>query len=589
MTISRRDAWTGILASLALVVSPALITSGCSKSGRSSGGTLAGSTAAGSTNGSNPTGSGPSTGTGFTPGGGSVQPGGASADQIPPQIQIDRPVRGQFVQSGSTAISGRVTDSGGSGLASLSLNGRAIPVSAAGTFALNVRCGEGLNVASLRATDQAGNEAVVSRGFHAGRFLKPQDVISEAMVARLEESAFQKLSPHISAALLANKAAISQRLNSFNPIMQQRIGFVNVTADAIGIDYSAAQVGLDPVAGGVNFAVGLRNVRVDQQVTLRALIRLRLRGTMEMDEVRVSGSTQAVLDPNTGAFSFRVTNSSVVTRGFRMDVRGLPSFIDRILAARVKPLVEQTLKQRIEQDIPRDITAAVAAMSQTVRRTILGRDLVITFRPTRLDIDDTGASLALDANVDAAQPTRATANAPGSLVTQGSAPSIAALNGLDFLVAINDDMANRAAFAAWRAGVLNLELDPNSALAGLLARMAAANGSATAPTFDSTLLQTIFPELVGHIPTGAPVVLRVEPNLPPILRMLRNRAPAAVPTTGAPPAAAVEVAFGELIVDIAVDDPATGNRQQVMAVAIQAVVEGGFTFDQKGSIVFAIV
>ena len=516
----------------------------------------------------------------------STAPAPAAVDADPPVITITSPARASYSTVPQIVIAGNVTDAG-SGVAAVAINGTPIPVDANGDFAVQATAGRGLNIIQVTAQDGAGNGAQTNTSILAGNFLAPNQPVAEALTARVEESAFLKLQPVINATLVQSKPQINAGLAALNPVLQRTILFVDARADITGVDFSSADVRLDPVQGGLAFSATLNDLDVDIQAQIRALVRISVSGELTADAISVSGVAAFGADPQTGRLVFAVQNVNVTTQGFAFDINNIPDFVESLLRGTVRNLVEGQIRDRIVNQIPATVNTALGGLGAPIQRTILGRDFALGFAPTGLAFDDAGVTLALAANVAASQPTARGQAAPGSLTTPGAAPIPFNAGGADFLAAINDDLVNKALFAAWGSGLLDLEVDPTQAFSALISRITGSSALGGI-TFNSSLLLSIFPQLQGAIPAGAPIVLRAEPRLPPVVRIVPNATPASMPAAGTVPDVTAEVSLGELVLSLAVADPSTGNRIPIFEIATQVRARAGLTVDAQGNMLVSL-
>ncbi len=517
-----------------------------------------------------------------------------AADDTAPVLVITSPERAAFSSSAQLVIAGNAVDAG-SGVATVTINGTSVNVDSNGDFSVQATVGEGLNIITIQAIDRAGNIVQNSRSVLAGNFIPTNGFVPEAIVARIEESAFDKMEPVMEGFVNGRKSLISDVITARNPILDRQVLFIEARADVTGVDFSTVDVDLDPVNGGLDFTATLNDLDIDLRAQLRAIVRISVSGEVTMDRLTVSGRAVMGVDPQTNQLAFDLQNSDVTIEGFNLDMNNIPDFIDNLLRGLVQGMVEDQLRAMLQNDIGAQVTAALGAMNQPIQRNILGRDFVFGFAPTGLAFDDAGLSMSLAANVDAAAPTAASANAPGSLATVGAAPSVGSAAPADFAAAINDDLINRAFFAAWRSGLLDLEIDPGAALSNVINNLGGAVGI-NLPNFsvDSSILLMIFPQLQGIVPPGAPLIVRAEPRLPPVLRMVQSSGATPVATAPTPTAPqpnpgpantlALQLDVGELVVSIEVADPATGQRITIVSIALQAVVGAGLTMDPQGQL-----
>src|SRR5262249_49868874 len=155
----------------------------------------------------------------------------------------------------------------------------------------------------------------------------------------------------------------------------------------------------------------------------------------------------------------------------------------------VRKLIEDEVQKQIASVVPHELDSAISgALGKPITHSVLGTNVSLAVTPTSVGFDAQGESFAFDANVTVDPIAGAPAHpAPGSLVTQGTPPTLGAGPGL--LVSVNQDLLDRAGFAAWQSGLMDLRLDAQSA--GKFGM------SPTTLPLDAAFVQNYVPELRG--------------------------------------------------------------------------------------------
>jgi len=163
---------------------------------------------------------------------------------------------------------------------------------------------------------------------------------------------------------------------------------------------------------------------------------------------------------------------------------------------------------------------------------LLGGQFAYALSGETIAYDDTGVTVVLGLDTPQVAPLSPRGQAaPGSFSTIGGPPPLQTTSGV--VVALDDDAINRLLHAAWAQGLLEVDLGP----------VALTRNNVTLPGgAPLTLgeLTNLLPELLGAAPKSAPIAVKAETWLPPVLEV-----------TGAPDL--LRVSLGEVHLEVMVD------------------------------------
>ncbi len=469
-------------------------------------------------------------------------PGSPITDLDGPVITITSPARGEFVSGVTATVTGNVQDA--TGVALMTVNNLVVAVDpTTGDFTHTASLEVGMNTLAFRAADVLGNSSDIALSVLAGEFRPLGEKVEDALVARINEPVFDTLEPLIASQVTG--AQMSALVLAQNPLFQRRfqlfgITLADITVSATHANFGNPTIDLDPTSAGLETTVVIPNVDIGLQARNTAGIRFTLNGGMTADSIDVGATANIAVAA--GQYTLDVTNVDVTLQNFNWDIRGLPGFIERLLRGVLRGQIESLAEDLIRNDLPAAANSALQSITQPQQFNALGTTITAEFEPTAIDFDDDGATIVVDANVTVPPGPNAFA-APGSLKTSSLRPSLPTTPGISF--SINDDLANRITHAAWRAGMMDVAVDGS--------QLPSAAGGALG--LNSTVLAFLFPQLIGQIPFGQNVELRLTPMLPPVAKV-----------TGSPDL--VELQLGDMLIDFYVDD-GQGGQIHVLQVAIQ--------------------
>jgi hypothetical protein len=427
-------------------------------------------------------------------------------DTQPPRVEVLEPRRGALVDRDWVRVRGRVLDL--SGVESLRIDGRAVAVGRDGSFDHRVALEPGLNTIAIEARDAPGNRSWSVRSVLSGQRLEADALLPGAATVRLNREAFRWAEAEAEARLA--RFDLQATLLAANPLDSRRVGrglaSVHVRTDARGASMGTPSVSLVPAAGALEVRVEIPSVAVDLGVVADPRLGPTIRASGRIRARRAVVEAQAVTTVQGEKVVTSLRGTRVKLHGFHIDVRYLPSFVDRWIASAVRGQVASLLARQVEARVPPRIDDAlrVAQTARTLR--VAGRDVSYRFVTQQLSWDAKGANLVLAA--------RLSAGAGVSLGTPGSAPRLGHRGAVG--VALDDDLLNRLAHAAWRTGVLEQRLT--------VAQAAAMGAPQWVERLNVGVFAPLFPEALAELDPATPLLLEVRPLAAPIVRPLAGGA-----------------------------------------------------------------
>lgn len=476
---------------------------------------------------------------------GAATPGATPAptgpDTAPPVITLTSPARGLHTTQGLVNVTGTVTDQ--TGVAYLIVNGTPVLPDASGAFAHVQPLTPGLNVLELEAADPLGKRTRTVLPVVAGAFLPEASVVGDALGARLNRPAFDAIE-RLAAQQLGG-VNLAQMIMAQNPLFSGNYLLATVNVTATGASFGAPVLDLDPRQGGL--AVGLELPAIDVAVRaagrLVSLVPYGVNVNVTADRAILTATAVVNVAPG-GVVTTTLQNTQVSLQNFRFDIGGIPGFLENLARDAVRGLIERQVRDQVARIVPAEINRAIAGANGPITQNVLGKPVTVHLIPRAVVFDGDGCSVLCDGDVTMA-PVAGLPTTPGSLSTAGAAPTHGTTPAIH--LSVNDDLLNRMGHAAWRGGLMSMNIDQ--------ARAQQLGMPAWLP-MDAFMLQVFFPQLLGHVNPFDPLELELSSATPALFTTL----PAAQ--------GLLEAAVGDLTLSVYVA-PAGRPRELVLRVATQ--------------------
>jgi hypothetical protein len=466
-----------------------------------------------------------------------------------PAITLTGPSPGTFTTDGTATVQGSVPDA--TVIASLTVNGDPVTVASDGSFSDAIGLATGLNVIEVEATDTTGRVSRQIVSVISGSFADPSQPIANAFAVRMNQGSLDAI-----AAVAQSKIGgdtLASALMARNPLYhgsQTVFGKTIVSAElnATSASFGTPSLTLSPNAQG--FAVHAEIPSVDLSVEAHSFggIGYSISGHLTADRATVDATISVSV--SNGAAVASVVDSNVELENFTWSLDGFPKFLTGLATPLVRELIEYEVQNQVASIVPGELNKVIAgALGQPITHNLLETHVSLGLVPNGVSFDAQGENLGFDANVSVTPiPGFAPRSSPGSLVTGGDPPANGPGPGL--LVSVNEDLLNRAGFAAWQSGLLDIRIDAH-----------------TLPTYhipaslplDTSFLTTFLPELQGNLPDKDPIALVIVPRLPPVF-------------TVQPAPRVLEVGVGDLELDL-YDTADEQNPALIVSLVVTARVD----------------
>lgn len=470
-------------------------------------------------------------------------------------IEITNPPRGTYFLSSQTTVTveGTVNDPKYT-VISLRVNGQDLAVPTNGQFSAQVNLEPGMNILWAMAKNSEGGRAISAVAVMRGDYKQDNLVIPNAALVQIGKNGLDKVTKVVKP--LLTTLDIEGKLKALNPLYETDIFVAKTKITLESLTYANPDITLTLGNGNIGVAISLDNLDLKARAQGHILgINHNLLG--DIGATKVNASTTAYLSVTNGVLKVSFQNTTLNLTGFYFTFpdNNFLNYFANLAKGPIESLIVKTVKNLLDQKVPPMLANVFTNLQKPIKKTLLGKDLEITFIPQSANVTSNYIFMNMSGNVKVTNPA-VTLPAPGSFYTPSTAPSLS-LNNSEFVASINDDLLNRILFTAWKSGLLNLTINEDFFKKLNIASPIALNGG---------LLLKFYPELITHINDTDPVSLKIESNMPPVVRVM-----------GSPDI--VEVSLGEVGIDFVVHQGALERsalkvRAHLKVSATITVVDG---------------
>lgn len=384
-------------------------------------------------------------------------------DELEPTLTITSPERGALSGQETITVTGEVGDDGGA--ARITVNGLAAEVAADGSFAITFAVPPGIEVVETIAEDEAGNQARDVRAVLAGPLAPTAGTVSDAFATRIGPDAFTVIAGVVATTI--EHLDLAALIGGDGPLVDVGGRCVGAEVHLLEVAMGDVAMTMTPVAGAIDAAVTV----TDLEIKLRADYRVSCDDshaapiTIRASAVSVAG--ELGLAVTEGDLASSIAGLDLGLTGLELEVEGLPADVMDLLEGAIENLAPQIIEAMMTETMPEIVDSLLADLTLAGWKVpVLDRDVQIDVAPRAVEIDATGALVALDAGL------HVEGDGDGRyLSTPAPAAAALAADTPGLAVAISDDVVNQAFAGLWAAGALDHDLplergDPLGLLVG---------------------------------------------------------------------------------------------------------------------------
>ena len=380
---------------------------------------------------------------------------GQRADASAPTLEVTEPARATFAESEAVVVRGFAEASGG--LAEVTVNGEPAELSDDGSFSLTLELPETITLLETVAVDEHGAETVDARAVLAGTLVEQETPVSESMAVHLSDGAMSGLGDMVSS--FANETDWDALARSLNPVAGAGDGCNEYRANIHSVSHGAIEVSARAASGGIRVALRIRNLRVDGQVSWRAVC---LDGSTTFTLTADAYDMSALVAPGfiRGVLDVTLDDVSSQFHGFRLSASGIPDFVEDTFQSQARDRLANMARAWVGDEVPplaREFLAEFA--DNELAFDVLGETIHVGARPTAVDFTERGGTIVLESS----------AHVPGLqggvyLASPRSRPNPGSTER-DIEMAVSADAINQVLAAIWHSGALEDALLPDEASA----------------------------------------------------------------------------------------------------------------------------
>jgi hypothetical protein len=476
----------------------------------------------------------------------STAPGSSVITPSPPspKITITAPKRASFLDNPHVTVQGKVTDPTAP-IRTFQINGQPVSLAADGSFSHPLLLEEGLNVISAKAVNDAGVQGMAAISVIHGQFVPLSTPLKDSLRVRINKAAWEQLAE--AGHMFFRSVNLNDWFKTINPIYHGSVGsFTTARIHIKNASYgnSSARV-VSITSSGIPVEGKIHDISTTMEIDKLLSLPITISAVCRADMVKVTSLATAGVDAQ-GKFHVDFSQTKVEFTNFSFRFTNFTSFIEPILKPIVRNALENLIEDAIDNEATKAIEKALGWWNTPFNINFAGLSIPLSFRATSMTFDPAGTTLLFETDPSSFVPGGAS-RGPGSLATNGVLPVPGSHSG--FSISMNDDAVNKICYAAWEANSLKLTLD--STFFKLV------NPSSPNPfSMKASTLITILPELGPHLDPSDPVIIRLDPQLPPVFRVSGNPE-------------LIELGLGELKADFAVLPP--GGKEQLVLTVIAHV------------------
>lgn len=373
----------------------------------------------------------------------------AASDDSPPTLELQTPERGTLVQGTAVIVTGVATDDAPERL-TVTVNGVAAPVAPDGSFSATIEAPPGITIVETLVTDGGGNQVRDVRAVLGGTLAPADGAVADAVGVHIGPDGFTALGQVIGTTVegMDLTAAVAAR----NPVFVDD-GCLGAVVDVTRVAVTGVDVALVPGPAIVTTGVTITGLEVDLDVDYEvACVGGNADIQVTADAVRIGGNLG--LDVLDGDLRSSLRDATVTIEGFDMEAGGLTGAVVDLLQGRIDDAIADALVDVLQNEVPAladDALADLTTKAYTV--SALDRELAVRVAPTDVDLEATGAFVAVDASI------RVAGGEGGAYLSTPSPVSAAIMDeprGLGLAVA--DDLLNQLFGGLWGSGALDLSM-----------------------------------------------------------------------------------------------------------------------------------
>ncbi len=397
----------------------------------------------------------------------------------PPVLKVTSPERSLMKQgAGMIEVRGEVAPNiFGDAIQKVMVNGVQATLTEGGQFTAQIELKAGATLIQTDAIDVEGGKATDTRAVAAGELRAPGAMVDDAIAVGLSDDALHAIGK--AAGNIMGQTDMAPILAPMNPMVKVGLEpdgsedclYAKVTVK--DVDMSKAIIDLAPVAGGLQFSLNLKDLKIPMHARYGASC---LDGDTDISvsaaDVKVTGILNVT--PNGKSFDVKMSDKNVVLTGFRMEASGLPGAVLDILP--LDAAAEFIIEKGAEAFMGPMVNQAFGSLAGVKTVDVLGKKLDVEVFPSDVYFDPAAAHIVLSTRMKV----QGTESSKGFIYTPNATLDLNPAQGFKFGMA--DDAANQLLAGVAAAGMMNISMP------------------APGGTFDTTAIAMTLPPMISADP-----------------------------------------------------------------------------------------
>lgn len=384
-------------------------------------------------------------------------------DTTGPNIEIDEPPRGDWVDGDDSTVSGRVTDDW-SDVALVTLNGESVSLDSSGRFSENMDWDFGINVLESYAEDSDGNSSTDTRALIAGDFKGYGQEVENGLTIRIKQGTggFDTLEE------LGENLVTATDLDALipSPVYSSSYKKWGVTWYSVNLYVRNPKLGaidfeLDPRSTGVlRTTVTVNDPELDWSASGKVtFIGYSGSGDITADAIEVEVDLKPRISGRT--LQLDVDRVDTTVSGFEFDMDGwlydvLKFFgVNNLINSAIESYMEGAIEDVVKDEVPGMLEDALSSLELSADLPIQGTTYTLDAAPSKVSVDAYGLNLNL-ASKFKPKVWKNSRTGLGSLFYGYRDPTYSVSSGMN--LGLNADFLNQVMYALWGGGLLQQTL-----------------------------------------------------------------------------------------------------------------------------------
>jgi len=373
-----------------------------------------------------------------------------AGDEIDPTLTVTSPERGTLAEASTVTVTGEVGDDAGA--VRVTVNGLAAEVGADGRFALTFAVPPGIELLETIAEDEAGNQARDVRAILTGTLVPTDGTVADAFATRIGPDAFAVMAGVVATTL--EGLDLAALIGGDGPLISAGGSCVGIEVHLLDVAMGDVAMAMAPAAGAIDTSVTVTDLEIKLRADYRVSCNTEHAAAITVRAALVSADGDLGLAVSDGELASSLAGLELRLAGLDLESDGLTGEIFDLVEGALEDLAPRVMEAVMTDAMPGLVDGLLADLTAREWKVpVLERDVAIEVVPGAVEIDPTGALIAIGAGL------HVEGDADGRYLSTPE-PAAVALGGATrgVALAISDDTANQIFAGMWASGALSHDL-----------------------------------------------------------------------------------------------------------------------------------